>query len=67
MEPYASRFPDVDERLPQTNALARTVLVLPAGAAVDAGQASQICEILRVATDGSSAVRDRLAERDFQS
>jgi len=60
MEPYASRSPEVDLRLPNTNAATERVLVLPGGTGVTPSQAREICEILRLAASRSSEVRLRL-------
>lgn len=60
MEPYASRSPGVDVRLPNTNAATERVLVLPGGTGVTPSQARDICDILRLAANQSSEVRLRL-------
>ncbi len=49
MEPYCSRFPEVDKNLPVTNRIAQSVLLLPGGSGVSAAQINQICAILRIA------------------
>ena len=49
MEPYASTMPNIGGRLPVTERLARSVLVLPTGTAVSTEQIETICGILRLA------------------
>jgi dTDP-4-amino-4,6-dideoxygalactose transaminase len=49
MEPYASTMLNLGSRLPVTERLARRVLVLPTGTAVDAEQIEIICGILQFA------------------
>jgi dTDP-4-amino-4,6-dideoxygalactose transaminase len=62
MEPYASTMPDVAGRLPVTELLARTVLVLPTGTAVSVEQVEIICGILRVAVAHGGDLANRLEE-----
>jgi dTDP-4-amino-4,6-dideoxygalactose transaminase len=47
MQPYASTMPNIGSQLPVTESLARRVLVLPTGTAVNADQIEIICGILR--------------------
>jgi dTDP-4-amino-4,6-dideoxygalactose transaminase len=60
MEPYASTMPNVGSRLPVTERLARRVLVLPTGTAVDAEQIEIICGILRFAVSHGGDTVERL-------
>jgi dTDP-4-amino-4,6-dideoxygalactose transaminase len=48
MQPYLGLFPGADDHLPNTNAVAARVLVLPTGLAVDGDDVEAICSILRV-------------------
>ncbi len=61
LEPYATKWPGVDHRLPHTNRVARRVLVLPAGTGVTRPQIQDICAILRLAVSRADAVREALA------
>jgi dTDP-4-amino-4,6-dideoxygalactose transaminase len=63
MEPYRSSPGHVRRPLPNTEALARRVLVLPTGSTVDAGVVAGVCRIVRTAVAHADAVRRRLAER----
>jgi dTDP-4-amino-4,6-dideoxygalactose transaminase len=49
MQPYASSMPDIGSRLPVTERLASSVLVLPTGTAVSGEPIEIICEVLRLA------------------
>jgi dTDP-4-amino-4,6-dideoxygalactose transaminase len=61
MEPYRSFFPNAGILLPETEKLCSRIMVLPTGTAVDEGNISIICRILRLAIENSSAVTQRLA------
>jgi len=63
-EPYASRWPEADARLPNTNCATRRVLVLPAGGGVKQEQVGGICAILRLLGDEAGAVRSALENND---
>lgn len=47
MEPYRTEFPDADARLPQTERVADSVIVLPTGTAVDDDDIRTIAGIVR--------------------
>ena len=49
MQPYRSYFPHAKLLLPETDYLARRVIVLPTGTAVGPAQVENICEIIRSA------------------
>ena len=60
LEPYASRSPEVDGRLPNTNRIAQRVLVLPTGTGVSPQQVHQICTLLRLLADEAAAIQTTL-------
>ena len=60
MQPYASNFSNIAGRLPVTEQLARSVLVLPTGTAVTVDQVEVICGILRFAAARGADVARRL-------
>ncbi len=60
IEPYRSRFPNPDSRLPVTEMLADRALVLPTGTAVGADEVSGICEIMRLLVEHGAEIRERL-------
>lgn len=51
MEPYRSDYPEAGSRLPETEAVAGRVLVLPTGAGVTEGDIQKICAIIRFAAE----------------
>jgi dTDP-4-amino-4,6-dideoxygalactose transaminase/2-polyprenyl-3-methyl-5-hydroxy-6-metoxy-1,4-benzoquinol methylase len=61
VEPYRSLFPEL--RLPVTEILARRVLVLPTGTAINAAEVRGISEIIRLLIENSAMIRERLAGR----
>lgn len=61
MEPYASTMPNIGSRLPVTERLARSVLVLPTGTAVSTEQIETICGILRLAVSHGGDTARRVA------
>jgi dTDP-4-amino-4,6-dideoxygalactose transaminase len=64
MQPYASNLSNIADRLPVTEQLARSVLVLPTGTAVTVDQVEAICSILRfVAEHGADVARRLVASR----
>jgi len=67
MEPYRSFFPDAGLLLPETERLARRVLLLPTGTAVEPGTATTICHILQLAVQNASCIRERLDGRSAGS
>jgi dTDP-4-amino-4,6-dideoxygalactose transaminase len=60
MQPYASNSSKIAGRLPVTEQLARSVLVLPTGTAVIVDQVEVICGILRLAAARGGDVARRL-------
>ena len=63
MEPYRSRFPDAPLLLPETEALAQRILVLPTGTAVGTEDIDKICGILRLCLENAADLRPRLEVR----
>jgi dTDP-4-amino-4,6-dideoxygalactose transaminase len=61
MEPYRSFQPKTDELLPETERVASRVLVLPTGTGVSAGTVARICDILRLAFEKASQIREKLS------
>jgi dTDP-4-amino-4,6-dideoxygalactose transaminase len=59
MEPYRSYFPNARLLLPNTEELARRVLCLPTGSAIDAESAHQICAIIHLSIEGRDELRQR--------
>jgi dTDP-4-amino-4,6-dideoxygalactose transaminase len=60
MEPYRSYFPHAHLLLPETEKLARLVLVLCTGTAVDGSDIAQICQILRLVIENPTEVNRRM-------
>ena len=60
MEPYRSYFPQAGLVLPETERLTQRVLTLPTGTAVDATIVQRVCDVIRVAVQHASQVRERL-------
>jgi dTDP-4-amino-4,6-dideoxygalactose transaminase len=60
MEPYRSHFPEAGLRLPQTEAVASRVLVLPTGTAISPADIEKICSILRTALDHCGEISETL-------
>lgn len=60
MEPYRSHFPHAKFLLPDTEAVADKVLVLPTGTGVTPAEIKTICEILRHAIQNGAAVSEAL-------
>ncbi len=60
MEPYRSYFPLSALWLPETERMARRVLVLPTGSAVDAESIRTICMIIRFAVSHGTEIRERM-------
>lgn len=56
MEPYCSSFPGSGLSLPETEALANRVLVLPTGTAVKTADIGKICAIIRVAIEHGAEI-----------
>jgi dTDP-4-amino-4,6-dideoxygalactose transaminase len=60
MEPYRSYFPHAGLLLPETERIAKRVLILPTGTAVNPGAISQICQIIRLVAGQGVEVKERL-------
>jgi dTDP-4-amino-4,6-dideoxygalactose transaminase len=59
MEPYRTLFPDVGERLPQTERLAERVLALPTGTAMDPASIAIVADLIhRVMLAGPELTRE---------
>jgi dTDP-4-amino-4,6-dideoxygalactose transaminase len=61
MEPYRSYFPNAGLMLPQTEALAERILILPTGTTVNEEDIELISDILRTAIANADAIRQRLS------
>lgn len=61
MEPYRSYFPHAGLLLPETERLTQRVMTLPTGTAVTAADVTQICELIRFATQHGAAIMQRTA------
>jgi dTDP-4-amino-4,6-dideoxygalactose transaminase len=61
MEPYRSRLPDAGLLLPNTEALAGRVLVLPTGTAITPTDIEKACAIIRAAPDHRHEISEALA------
>lgn len=55
MEPYKTLFPDAHAQLPETEAVAQRVVVLPTGTALDEADIERICTIIRKAAADTSS------------
>lgn len=62
MEPYRSHFPHAGLLLPQTEALAGRVMVLPTGPSLSPDTVRQICACIRLAVENGPEVTRRLRE-----
>lgn len=60
MEPYRSLQPNASLLLPQTEAIAPKIIVLPTGQAIDPEMVTTICGLFRAAFSQAKAVRTRL-------
>lgn len=60
MEPYRSLFPHAHLLLPDTERVARTVIVLPTGTAVTESTVATICGLIRVAFSAPGKIRAAL-------
>ena len=66
MEPYRTLFPEAWRNVPQTERVARRVLILPTGQCVDAAAITKICSLIRTAVLEASEVRRRVVGSPFQ-
>jgi dTDP-4-amino-4,6-dideoxyglucose len=60
MEPYKTLDPGAGRRLPETERLARCVLVLPTGPTVDAAAIDTICRVIRLSVKHGAELKRRL-------
>jgi dTDP-4-amino-4,6-dideoxygalactose transaminase len=63
MEPYRSFFPHARFLLPETESLARRILLLPTGTSIGSPQVTAICDLIRLALSSATAVRHGLSRR----
>lgn len=56
MEPYRTRYPEAEQRLPETNRISDRVLILPNGECIGESQISQICDIIRFAAEHAESL-----------
>ena len=63
MEPYRSNFPHAGSLLPETEELAKRVLVLPTGTAVSADDITKLCRIIRTVVSKGARIRSKLEQR----
>ena len=61
MEPYRTDNPQAALRLLQTEKLAKSVLCLPTGSAVNSGQVNVICELIEFIVKHAKEVKERLS------
>jgi len=61
MEPYRTDDPQAALRLLQTEKLAKSVLCLPTGSAVNSGQVTVICELIEFIVKNAEEVKERLS------
>lgn len=61
MEPYRSHFPHARWLLPETEAVAKRVLVLPNGTSVGTDETAAIGQVIRLAVSHGAEVRERLS------
>jgi dTDP-4-amino-4,6-dideoxygalactose transaminase len=60
MEPYRSHFPHAGLLLPETEALAQRILILPTGTGVSGEDINRICGIIRLCLKKSTELEERL-------
>jgi dTDP-4-amino-4,6-dideoxygalactose transaminase len=63
MEPYRSLFPHAGLLLPVTEMVASRVVVLPAGAVLQAEEATTVARLVRLAAENASELTARLASK----
>lgn len=63
MEPYRSNYPHAGLLLPNTERLADMVLSLPSGTAVGPEEIAVICEVIHLAVNNASEIRNQLEQR----
>ena len=62
MEPYRSFFPRAGLVLPETERLARKILVLPTGSAIGEAEVAGICQLVHLSTANGRALREQLSK-----
>lgn len=67
MEPYRSYFPHAGLLLHETEEIAKKVLVLPTGSAVEPSEIDTVCEIVRLVIDHAPLVQERFQEHTLQT
>jgi dTDP-4-amino-4,6-dideoxygalactose transaminase len=67
MEPYRSYFPHAGLLLPDTEAVASRVLVMPTGTAIGTEEIAGICDIIRLSLDEAVAVKMAINTSDQSS
>ena len=60
MEPYRSYFPHAKLMLPETEKLVQRLLALPTGTAVEPGDITGVCQIIRLVVEHGADIRRRL-------
>ena len=60
MEPYRTLFPTVGERLPQTEAIADRLMILPTGTGMNTASIHALCDLLELAVAQGPALSARL-------
>jgi dTDP-4-amino-4,6-dideoxygalactose transaminase len=59
MEPYRSYFPHARLLLPETERLAKRVLLLPTGTSIGSNEINTICQIIQLAVINSQGLREK--------
>jgi dTDP-4-amino-4,6-dideoxygalactose transaminase len=65
MEPYRSYFPEAGTQLKETEKLAKRVLCLPTGTALNAAQLSLICRIIRFVVNNGGDISRKLNNQEI--
>lgn len=66
MEPYRSYFPHAGLLLPETEKLAKRILILPTGTATQPEDIRKICQIVELVITHGSEVKERLRNRSAE-
>lgn len=61
MEPYRTLYPRAASRLPNTDAVAARLIILPTGTGVDADEAARVCDLLALMVGSGAQLRQRVA------
>jgi len=67
MEPYRSFFPHASLLLPETERLARKIVVLPTGTAINEADVAAICQVIRLIAGNGKAVGSTLQNQTRQA